>query len=64
MNNHGLKNIDDLKPASYNPRKISKKAFEGLEVSLKKFGDISGIVWNKRTGNLVSGHQRVAKLRS
>jgi DNA modification methylase len=63
VDNHELGSIDDLKPASYNPRKISKKAFEGLEASLKKFGDISGIVWNKRTGNLVAGHQRVAKLR-
>jgi hypothetical protein len=55
--------INDLKPASYNPRKITERAKGGLEGSLKRFGDISGIVWNKTTGNLVTGHQRVNVLR-
>lgn len=58
-----LESIEDLKPAPYNPRKIGKGAVEGLAASLKKFADISGIVWNKRTGNLVCGHQRVEQLR-
>lgn len=55
--------IADLRPADYNPRSITDKALAGLKTSLKEFGDISGIVWNKRTGNLVSGHQRVRALR-
>jgi hypothetical protein len=30
---------------------------------LESFGDISGLTWNKRTGQLVSGHQRLRALR-
>jgi hypothetical protein len=52
-------NLSDLKSASYNPREISEKSFEGLKCSIEEFGDLSGIVFNKRTGNLVAGHQRV-----
>lgn len=51
--------IEDLKPAEYNPRSITPEALEGLRSSIGEFGDISGIVWNKRTGNLVAGHQRL-----
>ena len=58
-----LKSLDQLKPAPYNPRSIKPEAFEGLRVSLGAFGDISGIVWNKRSGHLVCGHQRVMALR-
>ncbi|MBI1291185.1 DNA methylase N-4 [bacterium] len=29
----------------------------GLKVSLAMYGDIGGIVWNSRTGELVAGHQ-------
>ena len=61
--NSELKTIDDLKPAPYNPRKISEEAVSGLAYSLEEFGDISGITWNKRTGHLVSGHQRVNQLK-
>ena len=55
--------LSDLKEAEYNPREIDKRALEGLKYSLEEFGDISGIVYNKRTGRLVSGHQRVKALR-
>jgi DNA modification methylase len=55
--------IDDLKPASYNPRTMKESAQKGLENSLSRFGDISGITWNKKTGNLVTGHQRVSRLK-
>jgi len=54
--------IADLKPAGYNPREISPDALKGLGKSLGKFGDISGIVWNARTGVLVAGHQRLKAL--
>ena len=59
-----LKTIDDLKPASYNPRKIEQSAMHGLKRSIGEFADISGLVWNSRTGNLVAGHQRLAALRT
>jgi DNA modification methylase len=55
--------LADLKDASYNPREISDTAAFGLAASLSEFGDISGIVFNTKTGNLVCGHQRVSELR-
>lgn len=57
-----INNLSDLKAAEYNPRTINNKALEGLKFSLDEFGDISGIVFNKQTGNLVAGHQRVKAL--
>ena len=55
--------LDDLRAAPYNPREIAKDAAKGLAASLEEFGDLSGIVWNARTGQLVAGHQRVDQLR-
>lgn len=47
-----------------NPRKISDESKAGLRASIKRFGDLSGIVFNKRTGELVAGHQRVEQIRA
>lgn len=58
-----LKSLKDLRPAPYNPRQISDDAMAGLRVSLSEFGDISGLVWNQRTGNLICGHQRLEALK-
>lgn len=55
--------LDDLNPAVYNPRKISVEAFNGLGKSLDRFGMLVPIVWNKRTGNIVGGHQRYKQLK-
>ena len=33
-------NLKDIKPARYNPRKISKKDFEKLKTNIKEFGFI------------------------
>lgn len=57
------KTIDDLVGAPRNPRKITNEAADGLSESVQRWGDISGIVYNVRTGRLVCGHQRVAQLR-
>ena len=46
-----------------NARIISAKAQAGLKSSTKKFGDLSGIVFNDLSGELVAGHQRVRVLR-
>lgn len=54
--------MSGFRPAPYNPRKISPAALEGLRVSIAEFGDLSGIVVNRRTGNFVGGHQRLAAL--
>lgn len=52
-------NIDDLKANPKNPRRISEHDYKALLTSIKTFGDLSGIVKNNRTGQLVGGHQRI-----
>lgn len=54
--------LTDLKAADYNPRIISDQALKGLKSSINEFGDISVIVFNKKTKNLVAGHQRIKSL--
>lgn len=54
--------ISSLKAADYNPRKIEEENFTALTYSIKEFGDLSGITFNRTTGNLVTGHQRVRSL--
>lgn len=49
-----------LKNAPYNPRKIKKSNRESLDKAIGELGLLEPLVWNKRTGNLVSGHQRLA----
>lgn len=56
------KKIRDLKPADYNPRKISDAQLKKLEDSLEKFGYIEPIIWNEKTGHIVGGHQRLKVL--
>lgn len=51
-----------VKNAPYNPRVISGKAKKRLRENLKKVGLVEPPIWNKRTGNLVGGHQRMAAL--
>jgi hypothetical protein len=51
-----------LKNAPYNPRTISAKAKKALKANLEKVGLLAPIIWNRRTGNIVSGHQRIAAL--
>lgn len=49
-----------LKNAPYNPRVIDSYARAKLKKSIKKAGLVETLVWNRRTGNLVGGHQRVS----
>lgn len=55
--------LSNLKEAPYNPRDISEESLKGLSTSIGEFGDLSGIVFNERSGNLVAGHQRVKALK-
>lgn len=54
--------VSQLKPAPYNPRKISKQARAGLASSMKRFGVVQQPVWNRRTGHVVGGNQRLELL--
>jgi len=56
--------ISELKPAPYNPRKIKKEELKKLEDSMDKFGYIDPIIYNKRTGHVVGGHQRLSVISS
>ncbi len=53
---------NQIKNAPYNPRQIDDHARKKLEGNLKKKGLLQSLVWNKLTGNLVSGHQRLSIL--
>lgn len=52
----------DIKNAAYNPRIMDKEAKKRLKKGLQQHGLVSAITWNKRTGNLVGGHQRLEQL--
>lgn len=59
--------IAQLKPAKYNPRKDLTKEdeeYQTLEKSLNSFGNVQPVVFNKRTGNVVSGHQKLKILQA
>jgi ParB-like chromosome segregation protein Spo0J len=56
--------LKELAPATYNPRKIDDEALAALSSSLEEFGLVQPIVWNKRSGRVVGGHQRIRVLES
>lgn len=59
--------LSKITPAKYNARKDLKpgeKAYEDIKKSIKTFGLVDPLIWNKRTGNLVGGHQRLKILQA
>ena len=50
--------INKLKPATYNPRQISKKQYNDLKDSIEKFGLVDPIIINKDF-TVIGGHQRL-----
>ena len=50
--------LNDIVPASYNPRKISAKEYANLENSLDEFGLVDPIIVNLKNNRIISGHQR------
>ena len=52
-----------LKLTEYNPRIIDADAEARLEQEIKR-GLVQPVIWNRRTGNVVGGHQRIARLDS
>lgn len=57
------KKLLDLKPAPYNPRSSTKEQEKHLQESLRKFGVVEPIIFNKQTGYIVGGHFRVRELK-
>ena len=57
--------LKDLNRATYNPRvelRPGDADYEALEQCIEHFGMVLPVVWNKCTGNLVGGHQRLTVL--
>jgi len=57
--------ISQINPAVYNPRKDLQPGdpeYEKLKKSVLEFDMVEPLVWNKQTGNLVGGHQRLKVL--
>ena len=58
--------VEKLNPAKYNPRKDLKPGdpeYEKLKRSIETFGYVEPVIWNKKTGNIVGGHQRFKVLK-
>ena len=59
------KHTADLIPADYNPRKDLKPGdpeYDKLKRSMEQFGYVEPVIWNKTTGRVVGGHQRLKVL--
>lgn len=57
--------VAKLKAAKYNPRhdlRPGDPEYEKLKRSITEFGYVEPVIWNKRTGNVVGGHQRLKVL--
>lgn len=53
--------IKDLRPADYNPRRLSEESFVRLQASLRRWGVVKPVILNA-DGTLVAGHQRTKAL--
>jgi DNA modification methylase len=51
--------INKLKPATYNPRQITKKQYNDLKESIDRFGLVDPIIINKNGNIVIGGHQRL-----
>ena len=59
------KKTAELLPADYNPRKDLKPGdpeYDKLKRSIEQFGYVEPVIWNKVTGCIVGGHQRLKVL--
>lgn len=53
--------FEQMNPAPYNPRadlQPGDPEYDALKQSIETYGCVEPIVWNRRTGNIVGGHQR------
>lgn len=50
--------VSELKPNPKNPRTVTPAKLTMLAKALAEFGDLSGIVFNRKSKQLVGGHQR------
>lgn len=50
--------ISDIRPAPYNPRRISEEQFAKLQESLRVIGFTVPILVNSKNSIIIAGHQR------
>ena len=55
--------INSIKPAAYNPRKITDEQKQELCKSIRKFGLIVPILVNRKDNVIIAGHQRTKAAR-
>lgn len=55
--------LSELRPADYNPRRLSEDAFVRLQASLRRHGVVKPVILNA-DGTLVAGHQRTKGLKA
>lgn len=56
------RNIAELKPAEYNPRRLTDKQYKELRRSMEELGDLGFAVINMHEGRqniIIAGHQRI-----
>lgn len=59
--------VKKINPAPYNPRvdlQPGDEEYAKLQRSIEEFGCVEPLVWNRRSGNLVGGHQRFKILKA
>ena len=56
--------ITEIKPADYNPRRISKKEYNKLKESIGKFGLTDPIIINLKNNTIIGGHQRYSIIKN
>ena len=59
------KKLVDLLRAEYNPRKDLQPGdaeYEKIKRSIETFGYVDPIIWNKQSGHIIGGHQRLKVL--
>lgn len=50
--------VGSLKPATYNPRKISEEQKATLQESIRQLGFVMPVIVNKKNNTIIAGHQR------
>lgn len=55
--------IDKIRPADYNPRRISEEQIEKLKESLREIGFVIPVLVNRKNNVILAGHQRTRTAR-
>jgi hypothetical protein len=48
----------ELSPNPKNPRRITKEKLQALRAAIEEYGNLDGVIYNRRSRQLAGGHQR------